>query len=265
MTNLYKRSISGFVYVLLFTAAILHSQESYLFLTYFFGLICLREFLKLINFKNVIPYLVFTGIAYVLLFKREYIKGEAYFLIITLSGSLQLLTQLYLKTINFPTSTLGKLDISIRYTVGSLSFLLMLPFLNEVYTSNFILAILLLIWINDSFAFLIGKNFGKRKLFPSVSPKKTIEGFLGGVFFTLLAAYFISNYLSFFIPLQWVVIGAIVSVFGTLGDLVESKFKRQANAKDSGHIMPGHGGLLDRLDSLLFVAPFVYLYSHYLI
>ena len=118
----------------------------------------------------------------------------------------------------------------------------------------------ILIWINDSFAYLIGSNFGRQKLFESVSPKKTVEGFLGGVFFSAIGSYFIFKYTNNLEFSNWLIISVIVSVFGTIGDLIESKYKRQANVKDSGNLMPGHGGLLDRLDSAIFVAPFVYLF-----
>ena len=117
-----------------------------------------------------------------------------------------------------------------------------------------------LIWINDSFAYLIGSNFGRQKLFESVSPKKTVEGFLGGVFFSAIASYFIFKYTNNLEFSNWLIISVIISVFGTIGDLIESKYKRQANVKDSGNLMPGHGGLLDRLDSAIFVAPFIYLF-----
>jgi len=130
------------------------------------------------------------------------------------------------------------------------------------------ISVLVLIWVNDSFAFIVGKNFGKRKLFVSVSPKKTIEGFIGGFICALITAYIISdsplNSTNFSL-INWFIIAAIVSIIGTIGDLVESKLKRQANIKDSGTIMPGHGGILDRLDSLLFAAPFVYLYINFII
>jgi phosphatidate cytidylyltransferase len=127
------------------------------------------------------------------------------------------------------------------------------------------ICVLLMIWTNDSFAFFVGKNIGKRKLFVSVSPKKTQEGFIGGLLFTLLSACIISKYNNDYTLMNWLTIGFIISVIGTLGDLVESKFKRQANIKDSGNIMPGHGGMLDRLDSILFAAPFIYLYINFII
>ena len=100
-----------------------------------------------------------------------------------------------------------------------------------------------------------------------MSPKKTIEGFFGGWIFSLVAAFIISKYhtQSNINLLDWTLLASIVAVLGTIGDLIESKFKRQANAKDSGTLIPGHGGFLDRLDSLYFVAPFVYLYLNYII
>ena len=98
----------------------------------------------------------------------------------------------------------------------------------------------------------------------SVSPKKTIEGFIGGIVFTMIAAVVISYYSDLLSRVHWIILSIIVSVMGTLGDLIESKFKREANIKDSGNIMPGHGGMLDRLDSLIFIAPFVYLYLYFL-
>ena len=92
-----------------------------------------------------------------------------------------------------------------------------------------------------------------------MSPKKTIEGFIGGLIFTLVASYIISIYFTFFDLKTWLLTAILVSILGTIGDLVESKFKRQANIKDSGSIMPGHGGILDRLDSIIFVTPFLFL------
>lgn len=120
--------------------------------------------------------------------------------------------------------------------------------------------ILLLIWMNDTLAYLCGSFFGKRPFFPSISPKKTIEGTMGGVLFTMLFAT-IWGYFTCWFPLwQWIVLGAIASIAGTAGDLAESKLKRMAKIKDSGNIMPGHGGVLDRFDSLLFVSNVAFLF-----
>jgi len=113
--------------------------------------------------------------------------------------------------------------------------------------------------MNDSFAYLIGKQFGKNKLYPSVSPKKTVEGAIGGLVFGLLAAVLIAQIDPLLSLYQWLLLATVVVITGNLGDLLESKFKRVAGVKDSGAILPGHGGMLDRLDSLIFAAPFAYL------
>ena len=118
-----------------------------------------------------------------------------------------------------------------------------------------------MIWVNDSFAYIVGKSFGKQKLFYRISPHKTVEGFLGGLFFCCISASIVSRYIDDTLSTpNWLIIAIIVSVFGTLGDLIESKLKRESNVKDSGKIMPGHGGILDRLDSVIFASPYIYLF-----
>ena len=264
MTNLLRRATSGFIYAVLFITAIMYSKESYIILISLFGLISLREFLKLLKFNNYVIYLLFVGLILV-----PYLPIHSFFikllLALSLSGSVQLLLNLLFKRNKYPINFIQKFDICVRYLLFSFTFLILLPFVNGVYEQSVILTLIILIWVNDSFAFFVGKNLGKRKLFESVSPKKTIEGFFGGVLFSLIAAFILSYFCDFLSLTNLIVISLIASILGTAGDLVESKFKRQANTKDSGNIMPGHGGILDRLDSLLFVAPFVYLYIHYLI
>lgn len=264
MTNLFKRSFSGLVYVALFVFSILFSQESYIFFVTILGLICIWEFSKIIQFKNVISYLFFLAIVF-LLIKRPNTYAISIVLGVTIFSSLLLVYQLFSKKEIIFNNDREKFGLMIRYLVFSLSFIVLLPFFNGLYHKYLMICVLVLIWVNDSFAFLVGKNFGKRKLFETVSPKKTIEGFIGGMVFSILTSYIISIFNKDFIFFHWMVIAIIVSSIGTIGDLIESKFKRFANVKDSGTIMPGHGGILDRLDSLLFVAPFVYLYIKFII
>ena len=265
MTNLLKRSTSGFIYVLLFISAIMYSKESYVVLISLFGFISIWEFSKLLKFKNNSLYLFFIGFIYLPFASFDSSLIIDILLVVSISGSIHLLVNLFLNKKNYPSNTIQKLDICIRYLILSLAFLILLPFINGGHEESIILSLVVFIWVNDSFAYIVGKNLGKRKLFKSVSPKKTIEGFLGGIFFTLITAFLVSYFCDFLSLTNLIVISLIASILGTIGDLVESKFKRQANTKDSGTIMPGHGGILDRLDSLLFVAPFVYLYIHYLI
>ena len=135
-----------------------------------------------------------------------------------------------------------------------------------VYSPLFPCAIIFSIWINDTMAYLVGSMIGKTRL-STISPKKTVEGTVGGMILCVI----IIGFFSYLIPeaaaipvIHWLSIAAISAVFGTLGDLIESKLKRRAGVKDSGKIMPGHGGFLDRFDSMLVAAPFVWLYCKFM-
>lgn len=122
-----------------------------------------------------------------------------------------------------------------------------------------LLLLFLLIWLYDTSAYFTGKKFGTKKLLPNVSPNKTIEGTLGGLIVTIIFSVFLSKYMLDLNILYGIVLGITISVFGQLGDLFESLLKRCLNMKDSGGVLPGHGGLLDRFDSLLFAAPASYI------
>jgi phosphatidate cytidylyltransferase len=128
------------------------------------------------------------------------------------------------------------------------------------YEPTVLLGMIFMIWANDTGAYLTGKLFGKRKLFERISPKKTWEGAFGGGLLALLTAYLVSLYYKNLAPEHWYAIAAIVVVAGNYGDLIESLYKRSKNIKDSGTLLPGHGGILDRFDSLLYSIPFVFCY-----
>lgn len=133
----------------------------------------------------------------------------------------------------------------------------------EIHPYYFVLGYFLIVWTNDVMAYFTGRAIGKHKLFERISPKKTWEGFFGGFIFSIGAAILISWYLFFLTTIDWIIIAIIISVFGTLGDLVESMLKRSLQVKDSSNILPGHGGFLDRFDATLIAAPFVYLYLQF--
>ena len=126
--------------------------------------------------------------------------------------------------------------------------------------AHLIMLVFCLLWVNDIFAYLTGRLFGRHKLFERVSPGKTIEGSLGGLVFTVIGMAVFCHYSSWLPVSAAVGMAAIAVVFGTLGDLSESMLKRQAGVKDSGKLIPGHGGILDRFDSVLFCVPFIFVY-----
>ncbi len=129
-----------------------------------------------------------------------------------------------------------------------------------VYSSHITLGLFYLIWVNDTCAYLVGSSIGKHKLHEKISPGKTWEGTIGGAIIATGLSYLIWTLFPSIALKHWIVIAIIVSVLGTIGDLLESKLKRRTGVKDSGSIMPGHGGILDRFDSLIFCIPFVYVY-----
>ena len=129
------------------------------------------------------------------------------------------------------------------------------------FSPGIIIGFFALIWANDTGAYLAGITFGKHRLFERISPKKSWEGFVGGVIFAAASGWLLSGWFGVASDIQWVIIALIVSVFGTYGDLVESMLKRSVGVKDSGNIMPGHGGFLDRFDSALLAFPAIYLFT----
>ncbi len=259
------RSFSGLIYVLLLIGC-LFNEHAVIILFFVFGLICMGEFKKLIQLKSFIPYIIFI-ILYlvfgywqlVLNSNKGLDEATQILMVITIFVELFLIKDLFSeKTI--PLFSSKRFILTTFYLSSAFVFLILIASYHHAYNPKILLGAFILIWVNDSFAYLVGKNFGKQKLFEKISPKKTVEGFLGGLFFSCIASYFIATFTETLNFTNWLILSIIISVFGTLGDLIESKFKRQAKVKDSGVIMPGHGGLLDRLDSIIFAAPFIYLF-----
>lgn len=286
MNETLKRAISGAIYIILLITSILYSTQSFLVLFGVFLLIATWEFCSLVQISKIFP-LIFVSLFYTMTTLISYYKTETensintwinqdikltinidqlnmLLLIITLLVSVKCIAFLFNDTIQTISKT-SKYIYLLGYIALPFIFITKISFGIKDYNPKIIIGLFILIWTNDTFAYLVGKSIGKHKLLEKVSPKKTIEGFLGGVIFAVFAGFLISKlYIkpnpnfsekSIFI---WTMIALIVGVFGTIGDLIESKFKRIAGVKDSGNIMPGHGGVLDRLDSVIFVAPIVF-------
>lgn len=144
------------------------------------------------------------------------------------------------------------------YVVVPFVFLQKLAFVSGEYNPILVLSFFALVWVNDTGAYLVGVTMGKRRLFPRISPKKSWEGFVGGVLFAVALSYGLSVWIDQYHSLLWMATGLVVAVTGTLGDLTESMLKRAMEVKDSGSVLPGHGGVLDRFDAFTFAAPLVY-------
>jgi phosphatidate cytidylyltransferase len=273
MNETLKRSISGAVYIILLIFSILYSTESFFLLFGVFLLIATIEFCNLIQIQKVIPFIVAS--ATYLIFYQISIATDGYLYLLRFSKTFDLIVLfstlvVFIKCIHFlfdnkivKIDSFSKYIYLIGYIILPFAIMTKIPFGIDGYNPKILISIFILIWTNDTFAYIVGKSIGKTKLFERISPKKTIEGFIGGVLFSVIASYLVSKY---YIEIAegktfiWIIIAVIVGVFGTIGDLIESKFKRIAGVKDSGKIMPGHGGVLDRLDSVIFVAPIVFLF-----
>lgn len=154
-----------------------------------------------------------------------------------------------------PFSNVGVALLGLLYVSLPMSLLNVLVFTEHGYDYRRVLALLFLVWTADIGAYAAGKTFGRHKLAPNISPGKTWEGWLGGTLLTLLVGWKLDSLLPGMSLQHRLVVAAVVAVFGVLGDLAESMLKRSVDVKDSGRILPGHGGLLDRFDAFLFVVP----------
>ncbi|TDD77436.1 phosphatidate cytidylyltransferase [Flavobacterium caseinilyticum] len=288
MNETLKRGLSGAVYIILLLSCILYSTESFFILFGIFLTIAVYEFCNLIQIHKIFPiffaitfYTVVTLISHYnklttdllsQIFKTDLeipinIKQlDVVLLVIALVVSVKCIVFLFYDNIQ-KISTSSKYLYLIGYIILPFLFITKISFGINDYNPKIIIGLFILIWTNDTFAYIVGKSVGRTKLFEKISPKKTVEGFLGGILFAVLAGYLISKYYIRASPefsersiIIWTSIAVIVGIAGTIGDLIESKFKRIAGVKDSGSIMPGHGGILDRLDSVIFVAPIIFLF-----
>lgn len=281
--NFFQRSLSGLVYVLviaicttpvgayLFSSFLPEVKQQYLFyglITFFFA-VGIFECIRIMKFDNgIYKWLVFpiAAFIYYTFTKRFFYHGFFFNFNLSEMLSLALIPIAAITLFKFPKELYfenGKLIFTVVYLALPFGFALGLPKFSTLDTEKTftleVFMLFVLIWSSDTFAYLTGKFFGKHKMAPKISPKKTWEGFAGGVVLTLLLGFFVEQY---FPELRgnWMIVGLLVSIFAPLGDLVESQLKRSFAVKDSGNIIPGHGGVLDRLDSFIICAPVVYLY-----
>ena len=270
MKEFYTRSVTAFAYALVLLLPLFYNEYLFYLVGFICSLILVFEFIKLIsNYdhrflsrdsgkSNFILYMTFPLYISLFLLSKNQIF-EILFLIIIVSTNIVLGFSLIKKKF-FSFSILKNRFIGHIYLVGSLVIFFTLPNIFGKYNPLIVLSFLSLIWISDSAAYIFGVTFGKRPLFKAVSPKKSIEGFVGGLTFSIFLSIIFFYYLNLNLNLsQWLLLGSLTGILGTLGDLVQSQFKREAGVKDSGNWLPGHGGLYDRMDSIIFAAPIIYL------
>jgi len=258
MSETVTRTLSGIVYIFLLIGATLYSDWTFQLLFLFFLIVGVYEFSKLYK----IPFLYSSLTTLISIALGYYINKNTelnVYLLSCLPFSVFLMIDLFKNQLGIEKELIKKILYLLGYVIFPFLILTQLPFISGSYNPYSIIGILILIWVNDTFAYICGRAFGKHKLYEKISPKKTIEGFMGGFAAAIITSIILSFYFDYFSLTTGIATAVTMSIFGTIGDLIESKFKRQASVKDSGRIMPGHGGILDRLDSVLFAAPFVFL------
>lgn len=258
MKEILRRSLTGALYIILLLSAVFLSSDAFDFIFMAFGLACLYEYKKLVKLRGYYIFAAYLTLWWLFIYLVQEQAIINILLVLTIAVDIALLFYLFSKKKQYFNEA-QKFFVGLFYIGGGCIFLTMIPYKDGEFEKYLIMGVFILIWVNDSFAYLVGRSLGRTKLFTSVSPKKTVEGTLGGFIFALIAAYYMGKLEPIISPTQWYILATVIVIAGTLGDLVESKLKRTAAVKDSGAILPGHGGMLDRLDSLIFAAPFAYL------
>lgn len=258
--NLVTRALTGIVYVLCTVAAMYFGAISAGIFFVIISSFCLFEYYKLSGFKNqlIMKFHVLMGtalIASMICYSANWLDNiEFIWLILPLSMAFWIFSK---SSVDEWTKLVG----GILYTIVPFILFYETAFGNtEEFDGHLLLMVFVLVWSTDTFAYLVGRKLGKHKLAPAISPGKTWEGLAGGIVGSILVALLFFKFSPFYDIWFYILSAIIVSVFGVLGDLFESKLKRLAGVKDSGKMLPGHGGFLDRFDSLLLVAPPFYVF-----
>jgi phosphatidate cytidylyltransferase len=263
--NLTQRIITGLSGAAAIIASVVISEWLYFAVFLVICFFTLLEFYKLVGLDGMVPQkflgLLSGMLVFVLSFliEKEEISYRYYFLIYPIVTCVYMV-KLYKKFERKPFTNIAFTFLGIFYVAVPFALLNIAVFEDGTYHYEIIFGCLFILWASDTGAYFAGTFFGKRKLFERISPKKSWEGFFGGAVLALIFAYGLAQYFHILTLLQWIIIGLIIIIGGTFGDLVESLLKRSIEIKDSGTSLPGHGGFLDRFDGLLISAPFIVAY-----
>lgn len=262
MKEIITRGVSGTLYVALLLGSMFYAPLPFYAVIGVFTSLALWEFLHLIDFKRYLFFLILLMLIVLLYYNQipqPWIEIFLFFVI----GANMLVTLLCFRQEKKPFSTFKKIVLVSFYLIGSGIFIPVLLGNSSQFDPYVVMVFYVSIWSNNSFAYLVGSQFGKHKLFPSISPKKSWEGYFGGGIAVFIVLYLFEQQNPYF-GYHWITLGVLVPIFATLGDFVQSYFKRRANVKDSGSLLPGHGGFYDRMDSVIYCAPFYYLFLKFI-
>lgn len=266
MKNLLVRSLTGIVFVGLILGALLWGEFSFAILFLLILLGAMYEFFSIsesagfkpLRFLNYLSGAALFAVSF--LVSSDRIDPKWFFLVFVLLLGNFIYELFANKKTPIQNVALGHAAFIYAALPISLANFLVFPKVESDYSPKLFLALLILIWVYDSFAYLFGVSMGKHRLYERISPKKSWEGAIGGTLAALGVSFAIGHFIPQIAWFHWLAIAFLVVVFSTLGDLTESMLKRQFGVKDSGTIFPGHGGILDRFDSLLFAIPVMVAY-----
>lgn len=261
-SDLKQRVIAAVIGAVLIVSGIFYSAWTFFAVFFIISIFTLLEFYKLVKQNEVLPlkywgtFLGLTIYTLVFLVEKNLIENK-YYLILFPIIAVMFLIKLYERTDKKPFSGIAFTILGIVYIILPMSLLNVLAFSKGDYNPSLIFGIIFLHWASDTGAYFAGTAFGKTRLFERISPKKSWEGSIGGAALTGAVSLVLAHYFTSISQLEWLLMAAIIVIAGTYGDLVESLFKRSIQIKDSGTIIPGHGGFLDRFDGLLISIPFL--------
>lgn len=265
MSNLLTRAASGLIYVLAILSACFGGPSAQIALAAVITVFAVLEWMRFGNYRVhwatsiLIMFAIFLSVyTFSGVFTVSYLAMEVCRGLLALTFIAIFLVQGFSKDVG--SRRLFHTSFALLYIGVPMIVIPMVGYFNGEEYPWLLASVFILIWCNDSFAYLLGSAIGKHKIFPRISPNKTWEGFMGGVISTVMAATIFHTYLPIMPYTAWLGLAVVVLIFGTLGDLFESAIKRSYEIKDSGKFMPGHGGILDRIDSLLFALPMAYFY-----
>lgn len=261
-SNLAQRIITALIGAAVIIGGVVYSEWTYFAVFFFIALMTLWEFYGLAGLDGMVVQRTFGTICGMIIFTLSFliehkdISYRYYFLIFPLVSCVYMI-KLYKKFERKPFTNIAYTFLGIFYVAMPYALLNIAAFESGTYNFEIIFGCLFILWASDTGAYIAGTLFGRRKLFERISPKKSWEGALGGAVLAFAFAFVMQLYFSVLAPWQWYSVAAIIIVGGIYGDLIESLLKRSIEIKDSGSILPGHGGFLDRFDGLLISAPFI--------
>jgi len=259
MNNFVTRSLTGVSIVLAVVASITIHPYAYMGLFALGTLLLMRELEDMLCEKKnslllFMSVLLGTGI-FVMSFLHFNVEMPSKWMLLLILPLWAIFLVVLFKPMENPFRRIAFYLLLAVYIAIPMFSLNILAFAEGSYDPYLLLSFFVMVWVNDTGAYLIGVNFGRHRLYERISPKKSWEGFWGGLILTVIVAYLLQLWVEQGNTTLWLISGSLVSIFATLGDLVESMLKRSVNIKDSGKLLPGHGGILDRFDGALFAAP----------